>query len=681
MQRHLYNTLLLVVATAAVLLAVRPGVFKDAAALLDKWSTLLPKLPVASAQAQVPAAIPGPTVTNTPNRYFPSSTAPAAPYARESSVPVAQAVPARPTQPVAGYSYLYPQAGTTTASSGTVASQPGNAFASDGSSPAAPYAAPNGAYPAVGDYRGSASSPIPWNGPQLNTFGPPSGTFAPSAGMSAPQTRQPPIDRGISSRSAQPPVVPRNGGYSAPSVGPTANRGFGYPSNLPASAASPSGSTPWSGRQPFPQVAPSAPPVPSYPSPPTSARSSQTSPPFSDYSQLQPSHAGRVAPPGVMSTQRVQQAPSPSNGAVTQAGPSREAYSSAWTNQGVVVQAAAATDIDLSQCRPVETAQILARVGSDVILAGEIVGAVNEILSEYEGKVPEEVLKTQRRELTKALLQRRINAKLLYQDVKRKLPPEALDMFKQQLADEFEQREIPRRLKKLNLNSRRELERELEKIGTTLEREKQAFIEAVIAQQWLQQQADASPDDVVPEIGPEELLTYYREHIDEFDHPARVLWQQLTIKKKPDRPDAQEYAMLAELGNRVLRGEPFEKVAESASEGPTAILGGKRDWTTRGSLKSKKLEEALFSLPIGRLSPIIEDDDGFHIVRVLEREEAYRTPFTEAQPQIRKAIEEQRRKEKLDEYVAKLKQEIPIWTVFDDENGIAGRPGESSSLR
>ncbi|RMG01381.1 MAG: hypothetical protein D6741_05275, partial [Planctomycetota bacterium] len=462
--------------------------------------------------------------------------------------------------------------------------------------------------------------------------------------------------------------------------GTTPNKGYPQPQRTVPDA--------WGGTHPSSQGTPAT-HAPSYPPPASYPQTPPFSPAVPGQARSQPAPS---APAGVPPIQRNEPANSPAfrgqpappasgNPQPPESRGSREAYSSAWTNQGVVVQAAAATDIDLSQCRPVETAQILARVGSDVILAGEVVGAVNEILAEYEGKVPEDVLEKQRRELTKALLQRRINAKLLYQDVKRKLPPEALDMFKQQLADEFEQREIPRRLKKLNLNSRREFERELEKIGTTLEREKQAFIEAVIAQQWLQQQADTSSDDVVPEIGPEELLTYYREHIDEFEHPARVLWQQLTIRKKPNRPDAQEYAMLAELGNRVLRGEPFEKVAESASEGPTAVLGGKRDWTTRGSLKSKKLEEAIFTLPVGRLSPIIEDDDGFHIVRVIEREEAYRTPFTEAQPQIREAIEKQRRKEKLDEYVAKLKQEIPIWTVFDDENEIAGRPGRSSSPR
>lgn len=323
--------------------------------------------------------------------------------------------------------------------------------------------------------------------------------------------------------------------------------------------------------------------------------------------------------------------------------------------------------IDLAQCEPLAPVQILARVGSDIILAGEVTGAVNEMLAPYREKYPESALEREARKLTQMLLQRRINAKLVYQDVQRKMPEQALENFRNRLSEEFEEREIPRRLENLGLSSRRELELELSKIGTTLEREKEAFIEAIIAQQWLQQQAEENPDTVLPEISPDELLAYYHEHIEDYEHPARVRWQQLTIKKRPNRPDHQEYAMLAELGNRVLQGEPFETVAKEASEGPTAVLGGRRDWTLRGGLKSEKLDEALFTLPVGKLSPIMEDESGFHIIRVLQREEAHRTPFVDAQLEIRKAIKAERRKEVMQKYVAKLKQEIPVWTVFDQQ--------------
>jgi parvulin-like peptidyl-prolyl isomerase len=126
-------------------------------------------------------------------------------------------------------------------------------------------------------------------------------------------------------------------------------------------------------------------------------------------------------------------------------------------------------------------------------------------------------------------------------------------------------------------------------------------------------------------------------------------------------------------------------VAKSRSEGPTASSGGVYDWTTKGSLALKKIDEAIFTLPVGELSAIIEDGDALHIVRVTERQEAGRTPFIEAQVEIRQKLVDQKRKAAVDEYLAKLRARTPVWTVFDDPSGdanspvfTAGRPASTS---
>ena len=79
---------------------------------------------------------------------------------------------------------------------------------------------------------------------------------------------------------------------------------------------------------------------------------------------------------------------------------------------------------------------------------------------------------------------------------------------------------------------------------------------------------------------------------------------------------------------------------------------------------SKTLDEAIFGLPVGELSPIIEDEQGLHIVRVIERKEAYRTPFIEAQAEITELLRGERVQKQLNEYVSRLKKETPIWTVY-----------------
>jgi parvulin-like peptidyl-prolyl isomerase len=142
--------------------------------------------------------------------------------------------------------------------------------------------------------------------------------------------------------------------------------------------------------------------------------------------------------------------------------------------------------------------------------------------------------------------------------------------------------------------------------------------------------------------------------------------------------------MLAAMGNEVLAGRPLADVARERSEGPTATSGGGFDWTGKGSLSSARLDEAIFALPVGQLSAIIEDGEQLHIVRVTERKEAGRTPFTEAQVEIRETLIAERRQQASDEYLAKLRQRTPVWTVFDDRGSspldpqfTAGRPASS----
>ena len=113
----------------------------------------------------------------------------------------------------------------------------------------------------------------------------------------------------------------------------------------------------------------------------------------------------------------------------------------------------------------------------------------------------------------------------------------------------------------------------------------------------------------------------------------------------------QPYARLAQMGNevwpRVAANPPattplFADVAKAKSEGFNAAKGGLYDWTTKGSLKATVVDDAIFTLPVGQMSPILDSGTGFHIVRVLERTEAGCRPFSEVQNDIREKLKDQR---------------------------------------
>jgi hypothetical protein len=318
-------------------------------------------------------------------------------------------------------------------------------------------------------------------------------------------------------------------------------------------------------------------------------------------------------------------------------------------------------------------AQILARVGSEVVLASEVVPAVNEALAPYKDRIPPYQLELQRRLLIEQQLKGPVETKLIYLDAHRTIPKENLPHIEKTLGEQFEQSELKKLMKAAKVETRRELDRKLREMGTSLERRKQAFMQRALAQTWVRQQLNFKE-----EITYDQMWEYYSRYKAEFFKPSRARWEELTVSfsKHPDKQEA--YAAIVKMGNRVLAGVPLTDVARNFSDGTTASEGGLRDWTHGGSLVCKTLDRALFGLPIRRLSPILQSEDGFHVIRVIERELDHYVPFSEAQTVIRPKISEQRAKQQLRSYVARLKKQTPVWTIFDDEaerEQVSGRGG------
>ena len=125
------------------------------------------------------------------------------------------------------------------------------------------------------------------------------------------------------------------------------------------------------------------------------------------------------------------------------------------------------------------------------------------------------------------------------------------------------------------------------------------------------------------------------------------------------------------MAREIQEGTPFGDLATAHSQDISASDGGMHNWTSKDSLLSEVLDEAIFTLPVGQLSQILEDKRGFHIVRVVERNDLMVTPFTETQPEIRKRIREERVNDKRQEYKNDLRKKIPVWNIFEEAAGLA----------
>jgi len=329
----------------------------------------------------------------------------------------------------------------------------------------------------------------------------------------------------------------------------------------------------------------------------------------------------------------------------------------------------------LDRLTPCDNARILGHVGSEVILMGDVAAVVNEIIEANKDRIPPGELDATREIIIKKHLKNVIQNKLVYLDAKKKIPSENWPLVESQIDKAFDEEELPKIMKRTGAASRSELEAKLAAVGSSIERERRAFRERTLAQQWVRQQIKRDE-----EITYDQMVRYYREHLDEFTKPARAKWEELMVRFSNYPNKAAAYDAIARLGNHVLNGISLAAIAREASDGVTADQGGVWDWTAKGSLVCKEIDQALFSLPIGQLSPIIEGPQGFHIVRVIEREEAATAPFLEAQVEIREKIIKQRSEKQLRDYLAKLEAKTPVSTIYDGE-GDAGRQKLSERSR
>ena len=354
--------------------------------------------------------------------------------------------------------------------------------------------------------------------------------------------------------------------------------------------------------------------------------------------------------------------------------------------------------------------QTVAIVGDKYILYGDVAPTVDLILWPYLAKATSnaqrQAILAQRELLTRSVLQQMVQTKMLYLEFERSMPAEvknnptkraevrakmdrqirqafdaALESAREKVAtlppEEVEKslrQDVVLRLAWLmhvqRLESLRDLDAALRQLGSSLDQQVREFGEMQLGLEAARRHFKKQY-----EVTHQEMLDYYREHAADFYVPAKARFEILTVKFANfggDRAAAWDY--LARMGNEVLLGgTPFAAVARKYSQEPHAQEGGYYDWVTAGSLASKPLDQAIFSLELNKLSPIIEDQVGLHIVRVLERRDAGYISFQEAQSEIRRRIEAQKRALDQQKYLEELRARTYVWTIYDTPDAPTGQ--------
>jgi len=98
--------------------------------------------------------------------------------------------------------------------------------------------------------------------------------------------------------------------------------------------------------------------------------------------------------------------------------------------------------------------------------------------------------------------------------------------------------------------------------------------------------------------------------------PATVSFRQLVVSAFPSDSSKRRARALADSLRAALEaGADFDSVAKAFSEDGSAPIGGDLGWQRRG-IMVKPFEDMMFALIPGRISPVVETDYGYHVIRV-----------------------------------------------------------------
>ena len=142
---------------------------------------------------------------------------------------------------------------------------------------------------------------------------------------------------------------------------------------------------------------------------------------------------------------------------------------------------------------------------------------------------------------------------------------------------------------------------------------------------------------------PARIAEYYKEHRKDFTSKEEVKLRMIMIPSKSAEGNAaSQKAMAEEILGKLSNGSDFERMAQMYSEDSTRDLGGDWGWIERQTLAGP-LESVAFSLPVGKVSKIIELGGNYYILKVDERRGGVTKPLAAIREDVEKKIAPGRR--------------------------------------
>ncbi len=154
-------------------------------------------------------------------------------------------------------------------------------------------------------------------------------------------------------------------------------------------------------------------------------------------------------------------------------------------------------------------------------------------------------------------------------------------------------------------------------------------------------------------VSEEMARKYYDEHRSEYGTAAVVTFREVFLEAEGESEKERRRQEIEDLAARAQQGEDFIALVQEASESPSKALDGKIGPFETSDL-APELAQAAETVPVGGVSSPVATSRGWHLIKVLEREDAVVPDFEELRNRIEDAINQKRFEKTYLDFVTEL---------------------------
>jgi peptidyl-prolyl cis-trans isomerase C len=165
-------------------------------------------------------------------------------------------------------------------------------------------------------------------------------------------------------------------------------------------------------------------------------------------------------------------------------------------------------------------------------------------------------------------------------------------------------------------------------------------------------------------VSDQDVKAFYDKNPDKLTRPERIHLRHILIgvaKTATPEDKKKARAKADETLAKLKAGGDFAKIAGESSDDPgSKARGGDLSWVSRGQMVPQ-FESAAFALKQpNEISPVVESQYGFHIIQMLEHQNAGLVPYDEVKDKIAGFLKQQQQKEKFFDHIKTLKDKAKV---------------------